>query len=190
MYDTTSEADIIMSKCAAHPAVSDVSQFWVEHYGKQVGVKTITPEVGLQCLVTSDDTADDSGYKKKKTEPDIDSTDIAAYVAPQEADSDMAGDIQLVSPVQGVVDQARAIKKRRASSRKNTDNAKRRRKARVKVKRRRRKKKGKRPRKKKKIRKKSTKKKNKKKRKNKKKKGAKAKRRVKKKSERQRDIFN
>ena len=116
MYDITFE--VLRQIMNSSTSIQD---WWVGYYGKQVATNRSSPdpapvsvvrEAAVEVAGDMIDVNKDAPYDK-----------TVGGVEP--ADTDMADAV--VSPVQGVVEQARAIKKRRASSTVNRGNAKHRR---------------------------------------------------------------
>ena len=109
------------------PYVPNIQDWWIGYYGKQVVCNNISqeehnhdkllPHIDEECIKKQTITCgEQKGAEQVSDVYDQDKTS-----------SDMS-DTALVSPVQGVVQQARAIKRHRTEVKSRTDNAKRRRK--------------------------------------------------------------
>jgi hypothetical protein len=122
MYDSTLEIlSLIMNTCNA-TYVPNIQDWWIGYYGKQVVANNVSQqEVVLGSVAAGVDI--DPHVKLDVSVP----VNTCTEKEDSEAITDMA-DAPLVSPVQGVVEQARATKRRRSRVKNKTDNVKRRRK--------------------------------------------------------------
>jgi hypothetical protein len=106
--------------------VPNIQDWWIGYYGKQV----ISNNISQQHVVDNVPSHTIDSFKKGEVEDARQTSDAQTThtYTTDITDPDMT-DAQLVSPVQGVVEQARAIKRHRKEMKNTTENAKRRRKS-------------------------------------------------------------